>query len=219
MKTSALLLVALTLAALVSCKREPKEPPKPTTQSNAEQPAANVSIPSTAPPSPNDAMTAQMKKLAGSGARDCGTVPAQDTAVQPASDCAMQANGANKPFFVRYQLPVPDAQMAIATVRSSDGKLYTVQYSSEGYKAAAQGGSLSDDKKISTMQCPDAPLRVAVSGRVTCFPQQQNAMGTGGSPHGGSMGSPGANPHGDMPPATGANPHATKSAAATEKSH
>jgi hypothetical protein len=210
MRTSSALLAVLTLAVMVSCKPTPKEPPKPNTESSAAQPGAMPAVPPTAPRSPDDEMTAQLKKLAGADAQDCGNVPAHTTDVQPASDCAMQANTAKKPFFVRYELPMPEAQMAIATARAADGKLYTVQYSSTGYKAPAQGGSLSDDKKLSTMPCPGSPLRLAASGRVTCFPQQQNAIGTGANPHGGAMGSGMSNPHGTMPPATGANPHGSK---------
>ena len=208
MHTSRFFFVAIVVAVIAgsfACKKKEPEPPKPKTETSTPSATTNAA----AQPSPNDDMTGQLRKIAGSDAKDCGTVPGGSADVQPASDCAMQSNGANKPFYVRYELPLPGTKMAIATVRNADGKLYTVQYSADGYKQAAAGATLSDDKKMMTMGCTD-PLRIASSGRVTCFPPQQNAGSISASPHGGGMAMPpasGANPHGSMPPATGRNPH------------
>jgi hypothetical protein len=146
-------------------------------------------------------------------------VPGKGGDVESASACALQSNDAQQPFWVRYELPLPTAQMSIATARGADGKLYTVQYSSDGYKEAPKGTTLSDDKKLLTVPCPDAPLRLASSGRVTCFAPQQNAGGVNPSPHGGGMAMPGASPHGTMPPASGQNPHSTNPPPSPTKSH
>jgi hypothetical protein len=209
--------LALSLiAGSLACKKKEPEPPKPK-ETGATSSTASMRSGS---PSPNDELTAQLRKVAGTDAKDCGTVPAGGADMQAASDCAMQLNDAKKPFWVRYDLPLPKPQMAIATARAADGKLYTVQYSSDGYKEASNGATLTADKKVMTIACPDAPLRVAGSGRLTCFAPQQNAGAINASPHGGGMAMPGTNPHGDMsmpganphgtmPPASGPNPHGT----------
>jgi hypothetical protein len=158
-------------------------------------------------------MSAELTKLAGSGATDCGRIGMSGD-VQTASNCAMQANDAKKPFYVRYDLPMPDAQMAIATVRTADGKLVSVQYDSKGWEKPLEGAKLSADKTVAVGPCP-APenLRIASSGRVTCFPPTK--MPPGMTPHsGGSQMPPGMG----MPPAGTPNPH-KGGAAAPAKSH
>lgn len=211
-------LVLIAAVCLLSCKKKEPEPPKPKTQTSVGMQSGAPSA--TAQPSPNDAVTAELRNIAGSNAKDCGTVSGQSGDLESASACAMQSNQANSPFFVRYELPVPGTKMAIATARASDGKLYTLQYSDAGYKQAVPGSTLSRDKKILSMPCT-AELRVASSGRVTCFPPQQNAGNITSSPHGGGMAMPpGANPHGTMPPATGTNPHgSTPPPSSLDKSH
>src|SRR4051812_5822089 len=222
--TCALVLTLLT--EVVACKKKEPEPPKPKTEASTRtsQPVTPAAVGATQQPSPNDAMTAQLKKVAGPDAKDCGTVPANSGDLQSASGCALQSNDAKRPFWVRYELPLPGAQMHIATTLAADGKLYTMQYSSDGYKQAPEGATISSDKKLLTIPCPDAPLRVAGSGRITCFAPQQNAGNINASPHGGGMAMPGtmgANPHGTMPPANGANPHGANppKPPATAKSH
>jgi hypothetical protein len=169
-------------------------------------------------------MTAQLKQLAGGNAKDCGTVIGHGGDLKSASDCALGSNDAKQPFWVRYELPMPGTKMSIATARAADGKLYTMQYSSDGYKQPPKGATLSGDKKLLTMPCPDAPLRVAGSGRITCFAPQQMGGAVSASPHGGGMAMPpgmGANPHGTMPPASGPSPHGANppKPPSTEKSH
>lgn len=218
MRTSWSYVLVLSVAICSgSCKKKEPEPRQPKTESPT---SAAVPASATTQSSPNDEVTAQLQKIAGSNAKDCGTVPGQRGDVQSASTCAMQSNQANTPFFVRYDLPVPGTKMAIATARAGDGKLYTLQYSDSGYKEAVTGSTLSQDKKILTMPCT-AELRLASSGRVTCFPPQQNA-GNITSPHGGGMAMPphGTSPHGTMPPATGTNPHgSTPPPSSLDKSH
>jgi len=147
----------------------------------------------------SDAVEAQVRKLAGKSAHDCGRVAAGGS-VQQASECAMQANSDGKPFFVLYDLPA-EAGMTVALARSGDGKMYTVQYVGAGWQKDELKGEaqLSDDGRILTEPCPaEGALRVASSGRVTCYPPQ--AFG-GASPHGGG------NPHGGMGMGQGAAPH------------
>jgi len=216
-------LALVLIAGSFACKKKEPEPPKPKTETVT--PSTPEGTPSTttrtAQPSPDDEMTAALKKLAGAEAKDCGTVPGKGGDVGSASACAMDTNDQKKSFWVRYELPMPGSQMAIATARATDGKLYTMQYSADGYKQASAGATLSADKKLLTVTCPEAPLRVASSGRVTCFTPQQVGGNVSASPHGGGMAMPpgAANPHGKMPPASGQSPRGTNPPPATAKSH
>lgn len=144
-----------------------------------------------------DAVQNKLQELAGSGAKDCGRLASQEPAqLQVASECAMQSAKEKKPFYVGYDLP----GMTVAVAGNAQGQLFTIQM--EGQPADVKSGP-----------CP-AELRVAPSGRVSCF--APGSMGMGGmSPHGGAptaMPPAGtANPHGGMgatAPGT-PNPHAT----------
>jgi hypothetical protein len=150
-----------------------------------------------------DAVQQRLQELAGSGATDCGRLQSQaQDHMKLASDCAMQAAQSKHPFYVAYDMP------GLTTGVSGDaaGKLYFVyaeqpQNAQPGVSAAIQSGL-----------CP-SELRVALSGRVTCF--TAGTMGPGA--HGGMPMPPtgGQNPHGGMglPPSGTPNPHAGKTAA------
>jgi hypothetical protein len=156
-----------------------------------------------------DPLETHLRHLAGSNATNCGRI-APRTEVKSATDCAVQANEAKRPFYVAYEMPGGDTgQITVALAGAPDGKLYTVEYNTKGW-SDSDGAQLSDDKRMMTSPCP-APLRVAQSGRATCYPPP--AMGGQGNPHGGmSMpphGGSMASPHGDMPmpPPGTPNPH------------
>lgn len=140
-----------------------------------------------------DAVQNKMQELAGSGAKDCGRLAAQDPAqLQVASDCATQSANAKKPFYVGYDLP----GMTIAVAGNSQGQLYMVQLEGEG-------------GEVKFGPCP-AALRIAPSGRVTCFPPGQ--MSTGGmAPHGTGQTT--------TPPAGTPNPHAGSGKPEPKKDH
>ena len=154
-----------------------------------------------------DAVQQKLQELAGSGATDCGRLQSQvQEHMKPASDCAMQAAQSKHPFYVAYDMP------GLTTGVSGDaaGKLYFVQAqqpqsAQPGVKAAIQSSP-----------CP-SELRVALSGRVTCF--AAGTMGPGA--HGGMPMPPtdADNPHGGMglPPSGTPNPHAGKTAAPPPK--
>lgn len=156
-----------------------------------------------------DPLETHLQHLAGSNATNCGRI-APRTDVKTATDCAVQANHAKHPFYVSYEMPGGDTgQITVALAGASDGKLFAVEYNTKGW-SDSDGAQLSDDKRMMTSPCP-APLRVAQSGRATCYPPP--AMGGQGNPHGGmSMpphGGSMASPHGDMPmpPPGTPNPH------------
>ncbi len=142
-----------------------------------------------------DAVEQKLQEYSGSSATDCGRLNVQATADQSktAADFAMQASQGKHPFYVAYDMP----GMAIGVAGNSDGKLFTVQ--SQGSSAAAA---------LTTGDCP-SQLRIASSGRITCFaPGDMGSMGAGHSagsippgmanPHAGSTG----NPHTTTPPKT-----------------
>ena len=135
------------------------------------------------PAKPKDAVEAKLQELAGGDATNCGRLPVQaDKELKTASDCAMDAAQKKHPFYVGYDMP----GMSVGVAGDSKGGLFTVEAQGE---AGAQ--------QLTSGTCP-AALRVASSGRVTCF--APGSMGTMGvNPHGG-MGMPAANPHGDSEP-------------------
>jgi hypothetical protein len=115
---------------------------------------------------PPDAVEQKLQDFAGSSATNCGRLDVHAAAEQSkaASDCAMQAAQSKHAFFVAYDMP----GMAIGVAGNSTGKLYTAQSQGEGPSATVTSGD-----------CP-AELRVAGSGRVTCFaPGDMGSMGAG----------------------------------------
>lgn len=156
-----------------------------------------------------DAVDQKLQELAGSGASNCGRVKSVDPAtVKPASDCAIQAAQSKKPFYVAYDLP----GLTVAIAGASDGKLYSVQSQTA---ATAEGKAESKPPapaEVTVTACP-AELRLASSGRVTCYSANSFGAMSGANPHGGGMTMPPSgveNPHGGgmmMPPAGTSNPH------------
>jgi len=142
---------------------------------------ASSSSPSGTSVNQNDPVQQKMAEIAGSGASNCGRLQSQASAeLSAASKCAMDAVQQKHPFYVGYDMP----GMTVAVAGNSEGKLFTVQ--------SQTGGA-----GLSTTPCP-AELRVAPSGRVTCYAPGTFPMGAG-------MGSHSSMPA--MPPAMGANPH------------
>jgi hypothetical protein len=141
------------------------------------------------PPKSPDAVQQKLQLYSGPSGADCGRLNVQVTPDQSktAADCAMQASQSKRPFYVAYDMP----GMTIGVAGNADGKLFTVQSQGTGPSAALTSGD-----------CP-SQLRVASSGRVTCF--APGDMGSIGGGHAAGAMPPGmANPH-----ATGtANPHA-----------
>jgi hypothetical protein len=140
--------------------------------------------PTSTAPVPKSQDPVQQKLLAYSGpaATDCGRLDVHATADQSkaASDCAMQASQAKHAFHVAYDMP----GMSVGVAGNPDGKLFTVQ-------AQGSGAPTSGD-------CP-SQLRVASSGRVTCFaPGDMGSMA--GSHAAGAMPQGVPNPHAPAKP-------------------
>jgi hypothetical protein len=145
-----LLLVTMTAALFLSACNN-----KPQTTSAA---ASQSATPSKAP----DGVQLKLQEYAGNSATNCGRVDvhAPEAQSKGAADCALQAGKAKHAFYISYDMP----GMAVGVAGNAEGKLYTVR--SEG------GGVTSGD-------CP-SDLRLAASGRVTCFaPGDMGSMGAG----------------------------------------
>ena len=146
---------------------------KPTTPSAA----------STAPPAKSpDPVQQKLIDYSGAAATDCGRLDVHATADQSkaASDCALQASQSKHAFYVAYDMP----GMSVGAAGNSDGKLFTVQ-------AQGSGAPISGD-------CP-SQLRVASSGRVTCFaPGDMGSMA--GSHSAGAVPKGVPNPHSPAKP-------------------
>ena len=169
MKTTALPVLVASLC-LFACNK----PTPPSTSSNIAPttPASSVS---------SNGIQQKLKDFAGSGATDCGSLDVHATADQlkSASDCAMQANQDKHPFALAYNMP----GMSVGVAGNADGKLYTAQSQGSDPSAPVTAGN-----------CP-SQLRVASSGRVTCFaPGDMSSMS--GSHAAGSMPAGMPNPHG-----------------------
>lgn len=127
-----------------------------------------------------DAIQQKLQEYAGSSAANCGRLDVHATEAQSktASECALQASQSKHAFYVAYDMP----GMTIGVAGNSEGKLYTAQSQGTGASTNLTGGD-----------CP-AQLRVASSGRVTCFsPGDMGGMGAGHG--GGAMPSDVSNPH------------------------
>lgn len=174
-KITVLLLIAS--CSLTACNKQ-----------SAPAPSSKVSAGSS--PDIPDAVAQKLQEYSGTGATDCGRLDVHATADQSkaTADCAMQASQGKHAFYVAYDMP----GMAVGVAGNAQGKLFTVQSQGTGPSAA-----------LTTGDCP-SQLRIASSGRVTCFaPGDMGSMGAG---HSAGTIPPGmANPHS---PST-ANPHGT----------
>jgi len=146
-------LALITLCCLTACN-------KSTTSSSSSSSSAASSG------KEPDAVSRKLQDYAGASATDCGRleVHAPEAQSKAASDCAMQAGQSKHPFYVAYDMP----GMSVGVAGNAEGRLFSVQSQGEGASAALTSGA-----------CPSA-LRVAASGRVTCFaPGDMGSMGGG----------------------------------------
>ena len=144
------ILTAILLCTLIACNK-----------------SGTPSTPSTTSPSkPPDAVHQKLQDYAGSSATNCGRldVHAAEAQSKTAADCAMQASQSKHAFYVAYDMP----GMSVGVAGNSEGRLFSVQSEGEGSSAALNSGA-----------CP-SQLRVANSGRVTCFaPGDMGSRGAG----------------------------------------
>jgi hypothetical protein len=147
--------------------------------------AAPTASPNSSSQKSSDALQQKLQEYSGASGTDCGRLNVQASADQSktASDCAMQASQSKHAFYVAYDMP----GMAIGVAGNAAGKLFTVHSQGTGPSATLTSGD-----------CP-SQLRVASSGRVTCFaPGDMGSMG--GSHAAGAMPPGMQNPHGAPAP-------------------
>jgi hypothetical protein len=191
------LLLAISAAALLAACNQNKAANETSSsvQAAASQPAASTAA---APSQSGGAVQQKVSEIAGSGAKDCGRPSSTDrAALDTAASCVMDTAQAKKPFMIIYDMP----GMSVAVAGNSEGKLFAVQsIQPEGNKSAAP--------QINVTACP-AELRVAQSGRVTCFPQGTMGVPPGAAnPHAGAASSESTHGGMGMPPPGTPNPHA-----------
>ena len=128
-----------------------------------KQPTTSAGAPSGAAPSKApDAVQLKLQEYAGSSATNCGRIDvhAQEAQSKGAADCALQASKAKHAFYVAYDMP----GMTVGVAGNAEGKLFTARSEAGG---------------VSSGDCP-SELRLASSGRVTCFaPGDMGSMGAG----------------------------------------
>jgi hypothetical protein len=121
--------------------------------------------------SDTDAMEEGSRKLAGPHAVDCGRVGI-DKNPKSATDCALSAFNAGKPFRVRYDLQGIDSSVAAGLVLTPGGKLYGMSFDGD---PMGGGGVSKERQRFTTIACPK-PVHVSVtqSGRLNCFPPSKS---------------------------------------------
>ena len=111
-------------------------------------------------------MKLKARGLAGPGAIDCGRVKINGDPKE-ATQCAIGAQKAAKPFRVRYDLQGIDSAVSLAIVRTSIGTVGTLTYDSD-----PSGGSHVGEV-IYPKRCPEpVHLWIDQNGRIDCFPQE-----------------------------------------------
>jgi hypothetical protein len=109
-------------------------------------------------------------QLAGPNAVDCGRVTPR-AEPKKATDCALAANKAGKPFRVRYDMQGIDSFVAVAFVRSPDGTVQGLHYDSD-----PGGGGGRAHEVVGVSRCPTpVQLYATPKGHLTCFPPKPQA--------------------------------------------
>lgn len=145
------LFLLTTTAALLLTGCSKKQP---TTSAAAPQNASASKAP--------DAVQLKLQEYAGSSATNCGRldIHAPEAQSKSVADCALQASKAKHAFYIAYDMP----GMAVGVAGNAEGKLFTARSEAGG---------------VSSGDCP-SELRLAASGRVTCFaPGDMGSMGAG----------------------------------------
>jgi hypothetical protein len=112
----------------------------------------------------DDPVEKKLQEPAGGSAVNCGHLKAQVPAdMDTAGKCVMQDAQQKKPFYVAYEMP----GMIVAIAGTPEGKLFSLQT-----QPSVTGG-------FATVPCPNE-LRIAPSGRATCYSPGTFPMGMGG---------------------------------------
>lgn len=114
-----------------------------------------------------DVMDWKSRWIAGGGATNCGSVPVRGN-VDAATDCALRAFEAHRPFRVRYGLQTMDTVMAAGVVADSKGRVYEMLFSG----MSPTGTVDVIRQRVIVKACPTpTSVRRTPRGRVACFAQ------------------------------------------------
>jgi len=139
-------LFVITFCLLTGCTK-----PKSSQPAVADVPGS-TSVPADSSASSDDPVHKRLVELAGKSATDCGVFKSSVLPeLNSGSQCAENAFKTRTPFYIEYQM----AGLTVAVAGNAQGKFYSVQ--------SASGGA-----GLTSGECP-AELRVASSGRVTCY--------------------------------------------------
>lgn len=113
-----------------------------------------------------DKLEIESKRLAGPGAIDCGRVKIKGDP-KDATECAIGAQKAAKPFRIRYDLQGIDSLVAVAIVRTPSGTVGALTYDGD----PSGGGHVGE--VVYRKRCPEpVHLWINPSGRINCFQQE-----------------------------------------------
>jgi hypothetical protein len=119
-----------------------------------------------------DRMEQESGLLMGNQGIDCGRVKVSGNP-RSATECALKAQAAGKPFRVRYDIMGIDSAVAGGIVRTPSGQLYALSFDGD---PAGQGGTSDSRQFLAKSQCPQpVHLWVNPKGRINCFQQQLSA--------------------------------------------
>jgi hypothetical protein len=130
--------------------------------------AGEAAVTRRAPAPAEDRLEIESKRLAGPNAIDCGRVGIKGDP-KAATQCAVAAQKAAKPFRVRYDLRGIDSSVAVAIVRTPIGTVGTLSYDSD-----PSGGSHVGEA-VYPKKCPEpVHLWINPSGRINCFQKESS---------------------------------------------
>jgi hypothetical protein len=111
----------------------------------------------------------QSKNFAGPGALDCGRVLI-DGDPKIATECALAAQRAGKPFRIRYDIQGIDSLVAVAIVRTQAGTVESLMWDSD-----PSGGGRRGPGVVFPKRCPE-PVHLWVNprGRINCFQKESS---------------------------------------------
>jgi hypothetical protein len=116
-----------------------------------------------------DRMEQESGLLMGNQGIDCGRVKVRGNP-KSATECALKAQAAGKPFRVRYDIMGIDSAVAGGIVRTPAGQLYALSFDGD---PAGQGGTSDSRQVLGKSQCPQpVHLWVNPNGRINCFQQK-----------------------------------------------
>lgn len=121
------------------------------------------------PEAVGDRMEQESGLLMGNQGIDCGRVKVRGNP-RSATECALKAQAAGKPFRIRYDIMGIDSAVAGGIVRTPAGQLWALSFDGD---PAGQGGTSDSRQVLGKSQCPQPVyLWVNPKGRINCFQQQ-----------------------------------------------